>query len=324
MKVLITGGAGYIGSYTVNLLLKNNFEVFVLDKVVNNCNGLPNKAKIIVDLADKNKLEKKLNNQKFDAIVHLAASIYPGESMINPYKYYRNNIIGGLNILEFMRKSSTPYIINASSCAVYGSPKKLPVKENEPTLPESVYGETKLIFESILKHYSENYAIKYTNLRYFNVAGASVDNDFGIGSNSESRFIPTLIRSILDKNPIKIYGNNYVTTDGTCIRDYVHVMDVARFHLMLLRHFKNDITNETYNLGTGKGHSNYQLVKKAEKIVGKKVVVNFLNRRTGDVPKIYSDISKITKDFNFKMEYSDIDTIVRSTYEWYLNKRSKL
>lgn len=323
MKILVTGGAGYIGSVTVKQLQKEGNEVIVFDNLLYGHKDAVSCKLIIGDLTDKNFLFESLKNENFDAIIHFAAYALAGESMQSPYKYFHNNIEGGINLLEFMREKNINNIIFSSTCAVYGTPKTLPVSEKEAKTPESVYGESKLAFEKILYWYDQIYKIKHINLRYFNAAGASVDGSLGENHNPETHIIPIAIDAALNKREIfKLYGNDYPTKDGTCIRDYIHIEDLARAHILGLEKLIKTAQSDSINLGTGIGYSNREVLKMVKKISGIDFSVKIAPRRAGDPPIIYADNTKARKELKFTCKYSDLKTIVQTAWEWH-KKNSK-
>lgn len=317
MKVLVTGGAGYIGSITVRALLAKGYEITVLDNLSQGHKEAIVTDFIEVDLQNKEQLSQSLQGKKFDAVVHFAALTLAGESMEKPYEYFKNNILGGLNLLECMREEKIPYIVFSSTCALYGTPLSLPVSENEPKKPESVYGESKLAFENILKWYGEIYGIKYINLRYFNAAGASLDGTLGEDHTPETHLIPMAIKAAKEGKPFKLYGDDYPTPDGTCIRDYIHVEDLAIAHLQALEKLKNGGLSDSFNLGTGQGYSNKQVIDMVKKVTGISFEVITEKRRSGDPARIFADNTKAKSELGFNPVHSDLETIVKTAWEWH-------
>jgi len=321
MKILVTGGAGYIGSITVAELLKKGHEVIVFDNLVYGHKEAVTPHLIVGDLTNKDFLFKNLQNYSFDAVIHFAAYALAGDSMRNPYKYFFGNVSGGLNLLEFMREKSVKYIIFSSTCAVYGYPQSLPVAENAIKKPESVYGESKLMFETILDWYDKLYGIKHINLRYFNAAGAALDGSLGENHNPETHIIPLAINSAFTNTSFHLFGTDYKTPDGTCIRDYIHVSDLATVHISALEKLMKTQKSDSYNLGTGKGYSNKEVISMVKKISGVDFPVSIESRRPGDPPVIYADNEKAKKELEFTPHYSDLETIVTSAWKWH-KKRS--
>lgn len=320
MKILVTGGAGYIGSITVKELLKKGHEVVVFDNLKNGSKDSVSCKLIVGDLLDKDFLNESLNSENFDAVIHFAAYALAGESMESPFIYFQNNILGGLNLLEYMRNKSIDTIVFSSTCAVYGTPNKLPVDEDETKKPESVYGESKLSFEKILHWYDQIYNIKHINLRYFNAAGGSLNGKLGENHNPETHIIPLAIKTALGgQTEFQLYGNDYDTPDGTVIRDYIHVQDLAEAHILALENLKKTNKSNSFNLGTGKGYSNLEVLAEVKKISGVNFTVKVVGRRLGDPPIIYADNKKAKRELNFTPKYSDLETIIKTAWQWHKN-----
>lgn len=320
MRILVTGGAGYIGSITAKKLEKEGYEVVVFDNLSYGHKEAVSSKLVIGDLTDKNSVFESLKNESFDGVIHFAALALAGESMQNPYKYFQNNIQGGLNLLEFMKYKKIPYIIFSSTCAVYGYPQKLPVDENEEKKPVSVYGESKLMFEKILNWYDTIYGIKHINLRYFNAAGAAMDGSIGEKHNPETHIIPIAIEAALGQRPdFQLFGDNYPTSDGTCIRDYIHVEDLATAHVLALKKLIATNKSDSFNLGTGKGYSNKEVLDMVKKISGLDFKIEVKERREGDPAAIYADNKKAKEELGFNPVNSDLKTIVKTAWEWHKN-----
>lgn len=307
-KILVTGGAGYIGSHTVASLREANYDVVIFD----------NQDPLIKrNLLNKDEINKVFEENKFDGVIHFAAYALAGESMKEPAKYFENNIQGGLNLLEAMVKHNVKNIVFSSTCAIYGYPKKLPVSEDEEKKPVSVYGESKLMFEKILEWYDKIFGIKSIRLRYFNAAGASLDSVIGENHEPETHIIPLLIKSVLKNETFKLMGDDYNTKDGTCVRDYIHVLDLASVHIKALEYLFNTNVSNFFNVGTGKGYSNREVIKAVEKISHKDVKIEIVARREGDPDEIYADNSKVKKILKWIPQYSDIDTIIETAWKWH-------
>lgn len=321
MKILVTGGAGYIGSVTVKALLNEGHEVVVFDNLTNGHKDVVPTRLVIGDLLDKNSL-KELVGEKFDGVIHFAAYALAGESMQEPYKYFENNILGGLNLLQFMKDEAIPSIIFSSTCAIFGTPKTLPVTEDLDKNPESVYGQSKLMFEEVLSWYDRIYNIKHINLRYFNAAGASLDGMLGEEHNPETHIIPVAIKAVLSGSPFYLFGNDYETADGTCIRDYIHVQDLASVHILALEKLIESGKSDNFNLGTGVGYSNLQILEMIKKVSGKEISIEVKPRREGDPPQIFADNTKSKSQLGFITKYSDLQTIVETAWNWH-KKNSK-
>lgn len=318
MNILVTGGAGYIGQFMVKRLLEEGHRPVVLDSLeVGHREVVPQDVKLYQgNLLDKEFVKKVFSENSFDAVIHFAAYALAGESMEEPAKYFENNIIGGLNLLDQM-KGKTNHFIFSSTCAIYGTPENIPVTEEESKKPESVYGESKLAFEKVLHWYDRIHNIKHVNLRYFNAAGAALDGSRGEKHNPETHIIPNAIFAVLNNKPFTLFGNDYPTPDGTCIRDYIHVLDLAEAHLQALAFLKNKNTSDSFNLGTGQGYSNLEVLEMVKKVSGKPLEIKYTERRFGDPPKIFADNSKAKTVIGFNPKYSDLETIVSSAYKWH-------
>ena len=322
MKILVTGGAGYIGSITVKRLLEKKYQVTVVDNLVYGHKEAVSCELLVGDLTDNNFLLRKLGERKFDAVIHFAAYALAGESMKNPRKYFHNNILGGLNLLEFMRKGSINKIIFSSTCAIFGTPNKMPVSENIEKKPESVYGESKLMFENILSWYSKIYNIKYINLRYFNAAGASLDGSLGENHNPETHIIPLAIAAALGKSDkFTLFGNDYPTKDGSCVRDYIHVEDLATVHIQAINKLVENDQSDSYNIGTGRGYSNMEVIEMVKKVSGVDFTVEISQRRAGDPSEIFADSKKAKEKLGFVPRFSDLETIIKTAWQWHKKNR---
>lgn len=320
MKILVTGGAGYIGSITVKRLLEKKYEVTVVDNLVCGHRDAVSCELLVGDLTDNNFLFKNLGERKFDAVIHFAAYALAGESMKDPRKYFHNNILGGLSLLEFMRKDNINKIIFSSTCAIFGTPKKLPLDEEQEKNPESVYGQSKLMYEQILEWYRKIYGINYINLRYFNASGAALDASLGEEHDPETHIIPLAIRAALNNSEFQLFGKDYDTPDGTCIRDYIHVEDLAYAHILALEKMNKENISSSYNLGVGKGYSNLEVLDMVKKISGKDFSVEIAPRRLGDPATVYADNAKARAELDFEPKYSDIETIVKTAWQWHKKK----
>jgi len=318
MNILVTGGAGYIGSTTVKRLIEQGHTVTVYDNLVYGHEDAVECELIKGDLVDKDFLFSSLEGKSFDAVIHFAAYAQAGESVQNPYKYFYNNIVGGLNLLELMVKENIKYIIFSSTCAIFGTPDPLPVTEDSTKHPESPYGESKLMFEKILAWYDDIYGIKHVNLRYFNAAGAGLEGDLGERHDPETHIIPIAIQVALgNKDSFSLFGTDYPTKDGTCIRDYIHIEDLAIGHIQALDHVMKENKSNAFNLGTGNGYSNREVVDMVKKVSGVDFKVEEKERRAGDPPMIYADNTKAKNFLGFDPQYSDLETIVTSAYNWH-------
>ena len=321
MKILVTGGAGYVGSHVVNALKKTNHEIFVLDNLSKGHRCAVKDVPLFeVDLADKKALDEIFEECGIEAVMHFAANSLVGESMENPAKYYINNITYGLNLLEAMRAHNVRYLVFSSSAGVYGEPEHCPIPEEHPKNPTNTYGRTKLIFEQILADYDRAYGLKSIALRYFNAAGADPSGLIGEDHDPESHLIPRVLQNVLAGNePMGIFGDDYNTPDGTCIRDYVHVNDLARAHLLALDVLFNGANSGAYNLGNGQGFSNKQIVEAASKVIGKEIPIVIKPRRAGDPAILVADSAKIKRELGWEPEYPELEGIIETAWKWHKN-----
>jgi UDP-glucose 4-epimerase len=319
MKILVTGGAGYIGSFMVKRLLQGNHQVIVADSLER---GHENELLKLVEckignLADKSYRTDLLQGSNIDAIIHFAGYIAVGESMQNAYMYFQNNVATSLQLLEEARQNNIRKIIFSSSAAVYGNPIKTPISEDHPKNPQSPYGESKLMFETILKWYNTVHSVSSVSLRYFNACGAALDGSMGEAHKPETHIIPNAIRSVINNTPFTLFGNDYKTPDGTCIRDYIHVIDLAEAHMLALQKLEKEEGAFSYNVGTGKGYSNKEILDTVKKVSGKDINISTAPRRPGDADILVADASKIETELHFKPQNSDLETIVQSAWLWH-------
>lgn len=321
MKILITGGAGYIGSITNRLLKDAGHETVIFDNLsTGHPQSVGDTELIRGDLTNPDDIRTALAGRSIDVVIHFAALALAGESMRIPYRYYQNNILGGLNLLEAMRAEGVNSIIFSSTCAVYGYPAHLPVTEAESYKPVSVYGSSKRMFEEILEWYGKIYGLKYAALRYFNAAGAHPDGTLGEDHPDESHIIPIAIRVAMGRQPVfGLFGADYHTPDGTCIRDYIHVMDLAEAHRQAAEILIKTGTSFAVNLGVGKGYSNREVLRAVERVSGKPIKIEVKDRRPGDPDAIYADNSKAVSLLGWKPRYPGIDEIVESAWKWHVN-----
>ena len=323
MKILVVGGAGYVGSHAVHELLKNGYEVVVYDNLSSGFReSLPERDIRFIhgDLNNIAFLESVFNSNKFDAVLDFSGHIEVGESMINPTRFYTNNILSLLNLLNTMRKFNVKNIVYSSSASVYGQPKKIPILEEHYTNATSVYGETKSIAERMLKFFDEIYGIKSISLRYFNAAGADFSGEIGEFHKPETHLIPIIYEVALGKRKnLSIYGNNYPTKDGTAVRDYVHVNDLASAHLMSMKHLLNSGKSEIFNLGSGIGYSIKEVVEMARKITGHEIPATLDSRRSGDPAELVAQIRKIKTKLGWEPFNSDLQTIMKTAWNWHKN-----
>ena len=313
-RVLVTGGAGFIGSHTAKLLHANGTEPVVFDNLATgNLSSVRWGPFVRGDIRDTSGLIHTLTQYRPDAVVHFAASAYVGESVEDPSKYYSNNVVGTLSLLDACRHAKIDKVIFSSSCATYGVPPSLPIRETTPQQPINPYGRTKLIGEQMLKDFAAAYCLRYVALRYFNACGADPDGEIGEWHEPETHLIPRALLAAGDKIPhLSLYGDDYDTDDGTCVRDYIHVMDLARAHVLALDHLMNGGENLAVNLGTGRGSSIAEILNAIGRITKRDVRVEMHPRRAGDPPALYADPSFAQKTLGFAPEYSDLDTIIRT------------
>jgi len=312
MRILVTGGAGYIGSHTCHVLCSKGYDVVAYDNLENgHKESLPENVKLIVgDLADVERLNECFK-EKIDGVIHFAGYIEAGESMKDPLKFYKNNVSNGINLLNGMLNHNVKNIVFSSTAGVYGQPKDIPIKENSETKPTNNYGWTKLMFEQILDSCNLNCIC----LRYFNAAGAGFN--LGEDHDPETHLIPLILGNVLGKNEFKIFGDDYNTLDGSCIRDYIHVLDLAEVHLVALENLFKGIKGK-YNVGTGKGNSVFEIIKVCESIIGKDIDRVIVKRREGDPAELVADVNKIFHELGWKAKY-DIRDIIKSAWEWHKN-----
>lgn len=322
MKVLVTGGAGYIGSFMTKALLDKGHEVVVFDNLTRgHKEAVDKRAQLLVgDITNSADLDKVFSN-KLDAIMHFAGLIAVGESEKNPQLYYHNNVEGSKILFEAAIKGGVGNIIFSSSAAVYGNPTQIPIPENHSKIPTSEYGKNKLEVENILEGLrSGNAGVSYACLRYFNAAGASLDGKLGEGHIPETHIIPNIFLSILNNRQFQMFGNDYPTPDGTCIRDYIHVIDLVEAHLLAFDYIANNPGGYYFNVGTGKGFSNKEVVDQVENVTGNKVNVVSSPRRQGDSNELIADPSYANNKLGFLPKYSDLETIVKTAWNWHKQK----
>jgi UDP-glucose 4-epimerase len=314
MKILVVGGAGYIGSVCAELLLNEGHSVSVFDNLSEgHRRALDPRAEFVEgDLVDRQSIEKTLAKQRPDAVMHFAANALVGESMQNPSKYFRNNIANGLNLLDATIAAGVGKIIFSSTCAIFGPPDRLPIDETTPPRPINPYGESKLAFEKILRWYGEIHGLKFVSLRYFNAAGASAK--FGEDHRVETHLIPNVLKvAVGEKQNVEIFGTDYETPDGTCVRDYIHILDLARAHILALNSAKSDF----YNLGTGGGASVREVIDSCRKVTGREIDIVEKPRRPGDPPRLIASSEKIKRELGWKPQFQSLDAIIESAWKWH-------
>ncbi len=324
-KILITGGAGYIGSHTNALFAEKGYETIILDNLIygHKENILGGKF-IKGDISDKKLLHKIFSRNKIDAVVHFAAFAYVGESVENPSKYYNNNVASTITLLDSMIEHGVKNFIFSSTCATYGVPEKMPVTEDMEQNPINPYGASKLMIERIVKDYAVAYGLKYCIFRYFNAAGADPKCRIGERHVPETHIIPLILDAAIGRREcIKIFGTDYPTKDGTCIRDYIHVSDLADAHLKAYEYLVKGGENQFLNLGTNKGISLRELVQTVKDVTGRDFKVIDDERRAGDPPELIGSMDKAEKILGWKPVHSDIENIVRDAWNWHRKLYSK-
>ena len=317
-KILVTGGAGYIGSHMARDLVEAGYAVLVFDNLSTGHKRLvPRGADFMKgDLRNREDIKKAFEKHSIDAVMHFAASIVVPESVAHPTDYYENNVLASIHLLKMMLRYKVKYLIFSSTAATYGEPKHIPVNETDETVPTSPYGQSKLMFEKILHDTAVSHGLRYVSLRYFNACGAHPSGTLGPLKKNETLLIPNILKAAKNKNArLTIFGDDYPTPDGTCIRDYVHVCDLCRAHLLALKKLKKGMTNGIFNLGTQKGYSVKEVLRAAEKVIGKKIPVKIVGRRPGDPSKIVASTKKARRLLGWKPEM-DLCQIIRTAWEW--------
>ncbi len=318
MKVLLTGGAGYVGSHAAWMLDRGGHEIWVFDNLSEGHRGAVREGRLIEGhLSDRPLLEAALRDHQIDAVMHFAAATYVGVSVTNPAEYYQNNVVGTLSLLEAMREVGVNQIVFSSSCATYGVPDVVPITEAEKQAPISPYGFTKLVMERALADYSHAYGLGYAALRYFNAAGAAADSPLGEDHEPETHLIPLVLEVALgERKKIKIFGDDYPTPDGTCIRDYIHVDDLAAAHVAALEKLAGG-SQLKLNLGTGQGASVLEVIEACRNVTGHPIPAEVVARREGDPPELVADASLAREVLGWQPQYTDIESIVASAWQWH-------
>ncbi len=318
MRILVTGGAGYIGSHAVRLFLARGHDVWVYDNLeLGHRRAVPADRLVVGDLSDVAPLEHVLCTRQIEAVVHFAASALVGESVRDPAKYYRNNLINSINLMECLRRNGIGRCVFSSTCATYGIPRQVPITEDEPQKPINPYGFTKLAVERALADYAAAYQWGYAALRYFNASGAGADGTIGEDHDPETHLIPLVLQVALGQRPyIEVFGTDYPTPDGTCIRDYIHVDDLAEAHLLALERLEPG-KGLRYNVGTGRGYSVREVIRTAEQVTGKSIAVREGPRRPGDPPALVAASEKIQRELDWHPRYTDLRAIVETAWRWH-------
>lgn len=318
--ILIMGGAGYIGSHTVQHLTQHHYECVVADNLIYGHREAVTVPFERADLMDKDSLRAVFQKYKIDAVIHFAAFAYVGESVTDPQKYYKNNVIGTINLLEVMLENNVKKIVFSSTCATYGEPQYTPIDEKHPQNPINPYGRSKWMIEQIFADYHRAYGLNYIALRYFNAAGCSPDGSIGESHTPETHLIPIVLQAIMGKRPsIQVFGTDYPTKDGTCVRDYIHVQDLAAAHRLALE--KCDTYSGCLNLGTGVGTTVKELIKAAEIVTGKSCPTQYGARRAGDPAELYAANAKAREVLGWTPQYTNISDILKTAWQWELHRR---
>jgi len=323
LKFLITGGAGYIGSHIVRQLMERNYDLIIIDNLSRgHKEAIPSDVVFEeVDLLDYQKLNQTIKKYKIDAVIHFAAFAYVGESVENPELYYTNNVLGSYNLLQSLIENNINKIVFSSTCSLYGNPENIPITENESIKLINPYAKTKYFIEQIMDDFEIAFGMKYISLRYFNAAGASLDGSIGESHNPEPHLIPLVLYTALEKREkVFIFGDDYQTDDGTCIRDYIHVVDLAEAHIKALEYLIQNNKSEIINLGTGKGNSVKEVIAVAEKVTNKKINYEITSRRAGDPAILLADSKKAKQLLGWQPKYN-LEDILRTAYNWHLNQR---
>ena len=316
-RILVSGGAGYIGSTTVHLLLDSGYDVVVVDNLSRGHREAVDAARLrVVDLFDTAELIGVMQEKPCDAVIHFAAHSQVGESMKVPEIYFRNNVAGSLSLLTAMLRTGIRNIVFSSTAAVYGMPDRVPIVETEPSAPVNTYGESKAMVEKMLDWFDQIHGLRSVCLRYFNAAGADLECRVGEDHDPETHLIPLLFRAIRTGKPITLFGDDYATPDGTCIRDYIHVTDLAHAHIAALESLFAGGPSRKYNVATGRGFSVKEVLTAVERVTGKKVPYMIGPRREGDPPALVADSTSLQKDLSWRPKYSDLDRIVETAWAW--------
>jgi UDP-glucose 4-epimerase len=315
MRIFVTGGAGYIGSICVEQLLDAGHEVVVFDSFCEGHKAAVDKRAVLMvgDLQEREIIQTALDAARADAVMHFAANALVGESMQNPSKYFRNNVAAGVNLLDAMVEAGVKRIVFSSTCATFGTPDRVPIDETLPQRPINPYGESKLMFEKVLRWYGEIHGVRHVALRYFNAAGAS--EKFGEDHRVETHLIPNVLKVALgQKEYVSIFGTDYETPDGTCVRDYIHILDLAQAHMLALSSEKN----AQYNLGTGGGTSVREIIAACRQVTGKEIAVREEPRRDGDPARLIASSDRIRAELGWNPKFQQIEKIIESAWKWHV------
>src|SRR3984957_13913272 len=315
-KILVTGGAGYIGSHTVQLLLEQGYDVAVVDNLSKGYrHNVPGGRLFEMNIADTKALTELMRQTRTEAVLHFAAFIAVGESMHEPETYFANNTCASLSLLTAMLRAGVKHLVFSSTAAVYGNPHASPILETFPIQPVNPYGESKVMVESLLRWFSAIHHLTSVSLRYFNASGCDPEGRLGEEHDPETHLIPLLLRAVSTGKPVTVFGDDYDTPDGTCIRDYIHVVDLAQAHILALDYLMQGGVPERFNVGTGHGYSVKEVLNAVEKVTGKKVPFKMGPRREGDPPSLVADSTRLQQELGWKPEYSELHQIVETAWE---------
>jgi UDP-glucose-4-epimerase GalE len=316
-KILVTGGAGYIGAHTVQALIRKGYEPIVVDNLAKgHRHNVDAKRLHVMDTSETDALVSLMERESIRAVIHFAAFIAVGESVQEPELYFANNVGGTLSLLTAMNKAGVHHLVFSSTAAVYGNPERVPIVEESPYAPVSPYGESKVMVEKILGWLDQCRGLRSVSLRYFNACGADPEGGLGEEHSPETHLIPLALQAARSGKPITLFGKDYETPDGTCIRDYIHVQDLAAAHIAALEALAGGAGSGAYNVGTGKGHSVLEVIQAVEAVTGLKVPVTTGPRRAGDAPSLVADSAKLARTFGWKPRFTDLREIVSTAWEF--------
>ena len=319
--ILVTGGAGYIGSHAVKAMKAAGLKPLIFDNLSTGHRSFVKDTPLFEgDICDAGRLDQVFREYSIEGVMHFAGKALVGESTRNPDVYYQTNLVGGLNLLGAMKKAGVRFLIFSSTCATYGKPERVPIREDHPQNPVNPYGETKLAVERAMRRFHEAYGLEYLSLRYFNAAGADADGEFGESHDPETHLIPLALEAAVGRNAdVQVFGTDYPTPDGTCLRDYIHVSDLASAHAAGLRALiEGRVQSQAINLGTGRGHSVREVIETVRRITGRDFRVRDAARREGDPPELVAAVDRAKEVLGWSAVESDLETIVSSAWKWRL------
>ncbi|MBO0471792.1 UDP-glucose 4-epimerase GalE [Enterococcus sp. DIV0242_7C1] len=322
MSILVLGGAGYIGSHAVDQLINKNYEVIVVDNLQTGHKQAVHEQAVFYqgDIRDKAFMQDIFKKESIDGVIHFAASSLVGESVEKPLIYFNNNVYGTQVVLEVMAEFGVKQIVFSSTAATYGEPKAMPIVETVPTNPENPYGESKLMMEKMMKWCDQAYGMRYVALRYFNVAGAKADASIGEDHDPETHLVPIILQAALGQREyLGIYGDDYDTADGTCIRDYVYIEDLIAAHIAALEYLQNGNESNIFNLGSNNGYSVKEMLEAAREVTGKEIPAKILPRRTGDPSKLVASSEKAKEILGWQPKVTDIKEIIKTAWDWHIS-----